>query len=371
MRSIPLQHRQNSGQDLEVLLPFFPKTLQRFLDRGSRGLTDYEVQDIMFQTLQGLKYLHETHEVVHRDFKPDNVLFCRTDASGIIAKVSDLGLAVEKSDGFTSSSGGGAPIYCCPHLLHNRKDPSVLSDLFSWAVVYLQVTATREFARAAGMCRQRHLATGEWAQALRAIAQALDCGNFGNWIVAALQPHPSERPTASEMTVAMEAFLLDTFIPRFEDVKASRSTAGVFSPGHIGVLTAADPGQPESAVPSSSTKPHQRETIIHQHPWDPMEIDDGSDARRQITAEYFKKLLNAQSSRTPDRVSSAPRPATRSISPQDSVVPEKSDRLLMTSSDNTYAPDLAQLHKWLHKVRPDDTALQSIHPSVLISRSDT
>ena len=49
---------------------------------------------IFREILDGTKYLHDRN-IVHRDFKPENILLTSKDRETMVAKISDFGLAVQ------------------------------------------------------------------------------------------------------------------------------------------------------------------------------------------------------------------------------------------------------------------------------------
>jgi serine/threonine-protein kinase SRPK1 len=49
------------------------------LQSDYRGLPVECVKSIIRQTLQGLKYMHETCKIIHTDIKPENILLCVSD----------------------------------------------------------------------------------------------------------------------------------------------------------------------------------------------------------------------------------------------------------------------------------------------------
>jgi len=66
---------------------------------------DYFIScEILCELLNGLKYLHSLEPpIIHRDFKPANVLISEKGEKGIFCKICDFGLAKEK--GFITQRG--------------------------------------------------------------------------------------------------------------------------------------------------------------------------------------------------------------------------------------------------------------------------
>lgn len=119
------------------------QTLARLLTEDG-ALTPLEARHLMLQTLDALSCAH-TVGVVHRDFKPHNIMVAATGARRN-ALVLDFGLAalVEGSqlverDALLSGSREilGTPAYSAPEQLRGES-PTPSSDLFSWALVFLE-----------------------------------------------------------------------------------------------------------------------------------------------------------------------------------------------------------------------------------------
>jgi len=75
-------------QDVYLRLELLDGDLQHLIYATKGGMTDYQVQCVVYQIMRGMLCLH-TARVVHRDLKPGNILV-RSDGA---VKVADFGLA--------------------------------------------------------------------------------------------------------------------------------------------------------------------------------------------------------------------------------------------------------------------------------------
>lgn len=106
-------------------------------------------EDICKQLLEGLAFLH-FHRVVHRDFKPANILIQKRSVSGIeeiIPKIADFGLSKKASPNehsrFSNSFGGGTLRYSSPEQLRGETI-RFNTDLWSWGVVCFELLTGKD-----------------------------------------------------------------------------------------------------------------------------------------------------------------------------------------------------------------------------------
>ncbi len=90
---------------------------------------------------RGLQYAHE-HRLVHRDIKPDNLLF---STEGVV-KVADLGLARATDDELSLTRTGiaiGTPLYAPPEQCRDARQADARSDLYALGGVLYHLLAGR------------------------------------------------------------------------------------------------------------------------------------------------------------------------------------------------------------------------------------
>lgn len=114
-------------------------------------LSDKELRDIVKGILEGLKHLHQ-QRIVHRDFKPANILISRGFDGRYVPKIADFGLSklvsqdeIESSD-FDLSDGRGTPSYKAPEQIEGGR-VSFNLDLWAFGVIlYEMLTGEKPFS---------------------------------------------------------------------------------------------------------------------------------------------------------------------------------------------------------------------------------
>ncbi|QDK78881.1 protein kinase [Spirosoma sp. KCTC 42546] len=114
------------------------------------ALTPTQIYDITRGILLGLQHLHR-HRIVHRDFKPANILISRDNAGRFIPKIADFGLSKLVSDDeldssdFDLSDGRGTPSYKAPEQIEGSR-VSFNLDLWAFGVIlYEMMTGEKPF----------------------------------------------------------------------------------------------------------------------------------------------------------------------------------------------------------------------------------
>ncbi len=116
----------------------------------SHRLSDGELRELVHGILEGLKVLHQ-RRIVHRDFKPANILISRDNRGRLIPKIADFGLSkfvakeeVDSSD-FDLSDGRGTPSYKAPEQIMGGRVNFNL-DLWAFGVIlYEMITGEKPF----------------------------------------------------------------------------------------------------------------------------------------------------------------------------------------------------------------------------------
>jgi len=110
----------------------YPWIAMEYMEGGSLRdiigkLSIKESLDILLQVCDALYYAHHLG-VIHRDIKPDNVLF---NATGI-PKVGDWGLGKMMLDSLTQTGSSGTPAYAAPEQI----DPKEYGETGWWTDIY-------------------------------------------------------------------------------------------------------------------------------------------------------------------------------------------------------------------------------------------
>ncbi len=106
-------------------------------------LSPAQIYEITQGILLGLQHLHR-QRIVHRDFKPANILISRDNAGRFIPKIADFGLSklvrddeLDSSD-FDLSDGRGTPSYKAPEQIEGSR-VSFNLDLWAFGVILYEI----------------------------------------------------------------------------------------------------------------------------------------------------------------------------------------------------------------------------------------
>jgi serine/threonine-protein kinase len=218
---------------------------------GDRRLSPDELVPVLVSIADGLADLHR-RGVVHRDVKPQNILFAADRA-----KLADFGLALaDDNDGLSELTAPGTAVgtlsYLAPEVLAGER-ASAAADVYGLGVVAF-VGLTGELPRPAGSMAE--LVAASQAPARRASAAAPELGPaFDDVIAAALAPLPADRPDALELatglTSALGRWSRDGGGERRASAAAAVATAAAGAAAPAG--TSADEATTAAAIPIGQT----------------------------------------------------------------------------------------------------------------------
>jgi serine/threonine protein kinase/tetratricopeptide (TPR) repeat protein len=223
------------------------ETLAAYLERQpDKRLSVDEALPLVRQMAAGLEALHE-QDIVHRDFKPGNVILVRQGDSTQV-RISDFGLALRAEDSGPALSGSkdivGTPIYMAPEqLTGERAKVSPATDVYALGLVlYEMVTATRAYP-AETLAENILQKTQGPPVPPRERVPDLD-ENWNSTILRCLEKEPEDRPKSpGEVLRALEGEVVLPMplapAPRKRAPSPKRAEASTFADPRIRWLTLA------------------------------------------------------------------------------------------------------------------------------------
>jgi serine/threonine protein kinase/tetratricopeptide (TPR) repeat protein len=207
------------------------ETLSARLRREGK-MTTADALPLVEQMAQGLGAAHQKG-IIHRDFKPGNVMLARPGSGGTHAKVTDFGLArTTEGDSIGFAKLVGTPSYMAPEQIEGRR-ATVASDIYALGLVmYEMVIGTKpEFQRLT-----------EPAPSPRLAAPTLD-PNWEAAILRCLERDPASRfSNATDVLNAIrgersQAQTPTPVVPNPAIKRRKLIAAAILTPALIGALT--------------------------------------------------------------------------------------------------------------------------------------
>ncbi len=133
------------------------RDLKFWLKRGGHTLDFQGVWSLMDPLLDALASAHE-RGVIHRDLKPDNVLF-HFDGQRVLPKLADFGVAKLLNEAHSNTVTGsvlGTPKYMSPEQIMDSKKVDQRSDVYSFGILLYRVaTGTLPFRQKSALALMR------------------------------------------------------------------------------------------------------------------------------------------------------------------------------------------------------------------------
>jgi serine/threonine protein kinase len=188
---------------IEMVMPYYEMgSITDALARGER-FTPVQARDLTAAALLGLSELHDSEQLIHRDFKSANVFLT---GDSCLVRVGDLGVASAMDANGTVEPHASAQLFSAPEaFVQERIDRR--ADLYSaglmlhelasgplpWAEYDDRLSMATRLGRGLPAVLPRHLRSAPWVpQGMRAV------------IRKAVRPSPSTRyPTAGAMAAAL------------------------------------------------------------------------------------------------------------------------------------------------------------------------
>ncbi|HEU5057329.1 MAG TPA: serine/threonine-protein kinase, partial [Kofleriaceae bacterium] len=120
------------------------ETLSQLIEREA-PLAERQVIELSRQLCEGLAHAHQ-NGIIHRDFKPDNVVLEPSDGAGAVPRILDFGLAITSNDdvfdGRLTQHGWvvGTPAYLSPEQARDE-EVDQRADLYALGVVMYEMLA--------------------------------------------------------------------------------------------------------------------------------------------------------------------------------------------------------------------------------------
>lgn len=163
-----------------------------------RSFTEDQISVMMYQMLEGLKYLH-SHHILHRDLKAGNVLL---DANGV-AKLADFGVSAKLN--FTLQKKKtivGSPYWMAPEVItvtkENQDGYDLKADMWSLGITAIELADRKPPLFDIASLRVIFLIPARDPPTLKDPSEW--SSNFNHFISRCLNKDPQKRPTAQELS---------------------------------------------------------------------------------------------------------------------------------------------------------------------------
>jgi hypothetical protein len=128
--------------ELFIVLELMSGSLKSLM--GKKHLGEQDIAAIVFQSLHGLRFLHEVKKQMHRDLKPHNILYRTSDG---LVKLTDFGIASRKMESVNFGkfeTQVGTLAYLSPKRVASESAPyGPESDIWSFGVTVLELALGR------------------------------------------------------------------------------------------------------------------------------------------------------------------------------------------------------------------------------------
>jgi serine/threonine protein kinase len=139
-------HHPNIVQLYEVILEknvlhfvfeYLDQNVYQLMKDRKRLFSEHQIRNIMFQTLQGLAYMHKNN-YFHRDLKPENLLCYHQTI-----KIADFGLAKEMNARPPFTDYVSTRWYRAPEILLRAPDYNAPIDIFAMGAIMAELFTMR------------------------------------------------------------------------------------------------------------------------------------------------------------------------------------------------------------------------------------
>uniref|UniRef100_A0A914DR37 mitogen-activated protein kinase kinase n=1 Tax=Acrobeloides nanus TaxID=290746 RepID=A0A914DR37_9BILA len=120
---------------LYICMELMATCLEKLMAKLKSGLPEEIIGKVTVSVVKALNYLKETHQIMHRDVKPSNILI---DWLGNI-KLCDFGISGQLIDSKASTMSTGCAAYLAPERINRTPDYDVRADIWSLGITLVHL----------------------------------------------------------------------------------------------------------------------------------------------------------------------------------------------------------------------------------------